>query len=67
MHHFGDNFIPVVPTTQPFHTKEHPFCGDPTCPCASEDTDALSELAQAIKDGLITLDDATRILKGKTV
>jgi len=66
MHHFGDNFVPVVPTTQLFHTEEHPFCGDPTCPC-SVDTDALTELDQAIRDGLITPDDATRILRGKTV
>jgi len=66
MQHFGDNFIPVVPTTQPLHTEEHPFCGDPTCPC-TEDTDALTELDQAIRDGLITPDDATRILAGMTV
>jgi hypothetical protein len=61
----GQN-MPVVPTTQLLHTKEHPFCGDPTCPC-SEDTNALTELDQAIRDGLITPDDATRILQGKTV
>jgi hypothetical protein len=66
MKHYGDNFVPVVPTTQLLHTEEHPLCGDPTCPC-SEDTDALTELDQAIRDGLITPDDATRILQGKTV
>jgi hypothetical protein len=66
MQHYGDNFIPVLADTQPLHTEEHPFCGDPTCPC-SENTDALTELAQAIRDGLITPDDATRILKGETV
>ncbi len=66
MHHYGDNFVLVVPTTQPLHTEEHPFCGDPTCPCV-EDQDGLTELDQAIKDGLITADDAARILKGETV
>jgi hypothetical protein len=66
MHHYGDNFVFVVPEDHPLHTPEHPFCGDPTCPC-SENTDALTELAQAIRDGLITPDDATRMLQGKTV
>jgi hypothetical protein len=66
MKHYGDNFVFVVPADYPLHTPEHPFCGDPTCPC-SEDTDALTELDQAIKDGLITPDDATRIIKGKMV
>ena len=66
MQHFGDNFIPVIADTKPLHTKEHPFCGDPTCPCY-EDKEAISDLSQAIKDGLITPDDATQIIKGKTV
>ena len=66
MQHYGDNFIPVVPEDYSLDTLEYPFCGDPTCPC-SENTDALSELDQAIRDGLITLDDAARIMRGKTV
>ena len=66
MQHYGDNFVPVVPEDNLLHTAEHPFCGDPTCPCA-EDTDALTELDQAIRDGLITPDDATCILAGMTV
>ena len=66
MQHYGDNFVLVVPDTQPLHTEEHPFCGDPTCPC-SEDKEALTELDQAIREGLITPDDATSIIAGKTV
>jgi hypothetical protein len=66
MQHFGDNFIPVLAHTQLLHTQENPFCGDPTCPCY-EDEQNNELLAQAIKDGLITLDDATQIMKGKTV
>ena len=66
MHHYGDNFIPVIPDPQPLHTAEHPFCGDPTCICY-EDEDAITELAQAVREGLLTPDDATRIIKGKTV
>ena len=66
MQHYGDNFIPVIPDTNICHTKEHQFCGDPTCICY-EDNDAITELAQAIREGLLTPDDATRIIKGKTV
>jgi hypothetical protein len=66
MQHFGDNFIPVVPEDYTLHTLEHPFCGDPTCPC-SENTDTLTELDQAIKDGLITTDEATAFIQGRTV
>ena len=66
MQHYGDNFIPVIPDPQPLHTPEHPFCGDPTCICY-EDNDAITELAQAVREGLLTPDDATRIIKGKTV
>jgi hypothetical protein len=66
MQHYGDNFVLVVPEERPLHTPEHPLCGDPTCPCY-EDQQNRKQLAQAIKDGLITLDDANRIMKGKTV
>ncbi len=66
MQHFGDNFIPVIADTQPLHTREHPFCGDPTCLCF-EDEQNKEQLAQAMKDGLITPDDANRIMKGETI
>jgi len=66
MQHYGDNFIPVIPDSQPLHTPEHPFCGDPTCICY-EDPENITELAQAVREGLLTPDDATRIIKGKTV
>jgi len=66
MQHYGDNFILVIADTQPLHIKETPFCGDTTCPCY-EDSESREQLLQAINDGLITADDATRIIKGKTV
>ncbi len=66
MHHYGDNFLPAIPDATPILIPEHPFCGDPTCICY-EDKDAITELDQAIRDGLITPDDATRIIKRKTV
>ena len=63
---YGDNFIPVIPDATPVPIPEHPFCGDSTCICY-EDREAIAELDQAIRDGLITPDDATRIMQGKTV
>ena len=66
MQHYGDNFVPVVPTTQSLHTEEHPFCWDETCPC-HDDSDAIAGIANAINDGIITSDDAQRIIKGETV
>ena len=66
MHHYGDNFLPVLAQAPLLHTEENLFCGDPTCPCY-EDEQNKAQLAQAIKDGLITPDDATRIMEGKTV
>ena len=66
MNRYGDNFVLVVPEEHPLHTDEHPFCGDPTCLCY-EDQDILTELDQAIRDGLITPDDATRIMAGRTI
>ena len=66
MQHYGDNFVLVVPEDHLLHTPEHPFCGDPTCPC-SEDTDTLTKLDQAIRDGLITPDEATAFIQGRTV
>lgn len=66
MQHYGDNFVVIVPDEHPLHTLEHSLCGDPTCICY-ENPENIADLAQAIKDGLITLDDATQIMRGKTV
>ena len=67
MQHYGDNFIPVVPNNQPLHTADTPFCWDETCPCHDDDSDAIAGLNDAINDGIITIDDAIRIVQGKTV
>ncbi len=49
------------------HTQEHPFCNiDPTCSC-HEDPELLTDVAQAVEQGLLTPDEATRVVMGKTV
>lgn len=61
---YGDNFIPIIPTNSIVHTDKNPHCGDTECPCY----DALkASLHQYYMDGLVSADDATRILEGKTI
>jgi hypothetical protein len=67
MQHYGDNVIPVVPTDIPMHTADHPFCGlDPACPCY-EDPDNIRALSQAIEEGLLTPEEATEVIRGRTI
>ena len=64
LQHYGDNFIPVVPTEKAIHTPAHPNCSDRECPCY----DGLkAELTQYYQDGLVSADDATRILEGRQI
>lgn len=66
LHQYGDNFILVIPTTKD-HTDEHPFCvADPTCPC-HEDPDLIAPIAQAVHAGLMTPNEATQYIMGKTL
>lgn len=63
---YGENFLPVILTTQE-HTDDHPFClTDPTCPC-HEDPTLIAPLAQAVQDGLMTPAEATDYIMGKTL
>lgn len=48
------------------HTSETPFCSDPTCPC-KEDPDLLADVAQQVESGLLTPDEATRLVTGQQV
>lgn len=48
------------------HTADHPFCADPTCP-DKEDSELLAEVVQLVEDGLLTPDEATNYVMGKTL
>jgi hypothetical protein len=61
---YGDNFIPVVPVDRMIHTADNLNCDDPDCPCNSS---TIDELQGYYNDGLVSSDDATRIVKGKTI
>ena len=62
---YGDNFIPVI-TSDGIHTADNPFCWDDTCPC-HDDQDAIALVNTAYQDGLVSADDATRIVHGRTI
>ena len=63
---YGDNFAFVIPVDDLLHTPENPFCWDMHCPCKS-DQDLFAQVQQFIRDGLLTVDEATLFYCGKTV
>ena len=55
----------IVPVDGVFHTVDSPFCWvDRTCPC-HEDQARIAQVAEAINDGLLTPDEATRLVAGQ--
>src|SRR5260370_17114191 len=64
---YGENLLPVVLMEDPiFHTDDHPFCPDWSCTCHEEDQEAIARVAQWVKDGLLTPDEATQYILGRT-
>jgi hypothetical protein len=60
------NHVPVVPMEDDLvHTSEHPFCFiDDQCP-HHDDPLSVSEVEQAVLDGLLTPDEATNFVAGR--
>ncbi len=58
--------VPVIPVDYVEHTSENPFCSDPFCPC-HEDEEAIAQVNQAYQDGLLTSEEATDFVNGKTL
>ena len=65
MEHFADNFIPVI-SSDVLHSPEQPFCYDETCGC-HEDEMLIAEVAVLVQDGLMTPEEATDFVNGKTI
>lgn len=63
---FADNFIPVIPVDSIEHTENKPFCWNAGCLC-HEDQDAIAEVNQYVQDGLMTTQEATDFVNGKTL
>ncbi len=55
----------IVPVDEVFHTEDSPFCWvDGTCPC-HEDQALIAQVAEAVNNGLLTPDEATRLVAGQ--
>ena len=65
-HHQQHEPLIVLMEDEIIHTQEHPFCPDSTCPCR-EDQELLAELNEAVTNGLLTPEEATRFTQGKTL
>ena len=65
MEHVADNFIPVI-ETDVLHSPQQPFCSDKTCAC-HEDEMLIAEVAVLVQDGLMTPEEATDFVNGKTI
>ncbi len=65
---YADNFIPVIfVEDEILHTTEKPFCFvDPSCPC-HEDHTLIAEVAAFVAHGLMTPEEATDFVAGRTV
>lgn len=66
--HTTDHPIPIPMEDPLVHTADAPVCADPTCPDKDND-ELLSEFAQHIvpyvQGGLLTPDEATRLVQGR--
>ncbi len=63
-----DTLIPVIPVSggSLIHTPGNPFCYNETCGC-HEDPELIAEVAGAVSQGLLTPEEATRLVAGKTI
>ena len=64
-----DNFSCVIleAEREMLHSQAYPFCStDPTCPC-HEDPELIAEVAKQVDDGLLTKEEATRVVKGEQI
>ena len=64
---YGDNLIPVIPVDEHelLHTDDHPFCWNPACEC-HEDELSIYQVFLHVQDGLMTPDEATLFVSGRT-
>ena len=68
MQGYGENFIIVVPAPAGdwMHTATRPFCPDDSCPC-HEDPALIADVQTLYQNGLVTSQEATRIIEGKSL
>lgn len=67
MQGYGDNFIPVIPMEDtPLHTEQRRFCPDPACGCHEEPA-LIDAVNREYLGGLITAEEASRIVEGRQI
>ena len=52
-------------TDPTIHTIDHPFCIDPACSC-HEQKEAIERVNSWVQQGLMTQDEATQYILGRT-
>jgi hypothetical protein len=63
---YADNFIPVVSVDYIEHTPDTPFCWNSACDCHEDDA-AIFQVSLYVQDGLMTPNEATLFVSGKTI
>lgn len=67
MHSYTETFMLLIPMEDDLlHTSTHPFCWDLTCPC-HEDQESLAQVTHWVTDGLMSREEATAFVAGRTV
>lgn len=61
-----ENLVYVIPVDFLLHTSSHPFCYDGTCEC-HDDPEAIQTVSGYVQDGLMTPQEATDFVAGKTI
>ena len=62
-----DNFAWIVLVDSTYHTEEQPFCFcDPDCPC-HDDQESIARVNTWVREGLMTEDEATQYILGRTL
>jgi hypothetical protein len=62
--------IPIPMEDDLVHTADNPVCADPTCPDKDDEelqTEYAGQLTPYVQDGLLTPDEATRLVQGRQV
>lgn len=62
---YSNDPIAIPMEDDPVHTDEYPFCDDPTCSC-HEDQTLIAEVAAQVEGGLLTPEEATGLVNGRT-
>jgi len=65
-HPIPDNFAYIVLVENTYHTEDNPFCfADPNCPC-HEDQESIALVNLWVQQGLMTPQEATNFILGRT-